>query len=213
MPTQCPLCLTYEQNTLVTGADARTYYCCAECSLIFVDSDHFLSITEEKSHYINHQNGIANQGYVHFLNQLLEPMLPYLSNDMHGLDYGCGPSPTLSQLLNQQGISCDNYDPFFTQTSLKPPYDFIVATECFEHFHQPKIEIHNICQLLTPGGLLGIMTECWSDIEYFKTWYYAKDPTHVCFYHAHTLDYVCREYSLIPLWQNNKRIFIFSYLP
>lgn len=213
MTTPCPLCQAHNQNEMVIGADCRKYYLCAQCSLIFADPCHFLSPDEEKRHYATHENHIKNEGYVRFLNQLLEPMLPYLHSDMRGLDYGSGPGPTLSQLLKQQGINCDNYDPFFTNTSLSPPYDFILATESFEHFHRPANEMKRITEWLKPGGLLGVMTERWINIEQFNHWYYTKDPTHVCFYHANTFDYLCRQYGLVQIWQDTKRVNIFRYRP
>lgn len=209
----CPLCMTCHEKQIITGADQRKYYLCAQCSLIFIDPCHHLSPEEEKQHYATHENHLQNKGYVRFLNQLLEPMLPYLDSLMHGLDYGCGPEPTLSQLVKQHGIACDDYDPFFANAALRPPYDFILATECLEHFYYPKKEFQRMCEWLKPGGVLGIMTEHWATLEQFKTWYYTKDPTHVCFYHEKTLEYLCRHYGLVRLWDDNKRVSIFRRCP
>jgi len=213
MLTLCPLCMTSHENRIISGVDHRTYYLCAQCSLIFVDPCQFLPPNEEKQHYATHQNHLQNEGYVHFLNQIVEPMLPHLHASMRGLDYGCGPGPTLSLLLKQQRITCDNYDPFFADMPLCPPYDFIFATECFEHFFRPADEMKRITEWLKPGGLLGIMTERWTTIEQFKTWYYTKDPTHVCFYHTITLDYICQKYNLVLIWQDAKRAAIFRRHP
>lgn len=213
MLTLCPLCMTSHDNRIVSGADHRTYYLCSQCSLIFADSCHLLPPEEEKQHYATHENHIDNAGYVSFLNQLLEPLLPYLRSDMRGLDYGSGPGPTLSQLVKHHGMDCDDYDPFFTNTPLNPPYDFILATECFEHFHRPADEMKRITEWLKSGGLLGVMTEHWTTLEQFHHWYYTKDPTHVCFYHANTLDYLCRQYGFVPLWQDTKRVTIFRRHP
>lgn len=206
--TPCPLCFTQQPHQKVTGADNRTYYHCANCALIFADPSHFLSRETEKSHYLTHENHIHNAGYVRFLNQVLEPLLPHLDNSMRALDYGCGPGPTLSQLLRQRGITCDDYDPLFANVPLHPPYDVIFATECFEHFHHPEKEIQRIVDLLKPGAWLGIMTECWSSITAFPTWYYSKDPTHVCFYHADTFDYLCRRYGLVQYEPGHRRVVI-----
>lgn len=213
MPTPCPLCNTSPPHPVTPGADQRKYYRCTHCSLIFVDPGYFLSPEAEKRHYSTHENYLHNEGYVRFLNQILEPMLPFVDSNMQGLDYGCGPGPTLSLLLQQQGISCDNYDPFFTQAPINPPYDFILATECFEHFFFPAKEMQKICAWLKPGGLLGVMTERQTTPEQFKTWYYTKDPTHIVFYHTDTFDYLCRHYGLVRLWDDTKRVSIFRRLP
>lgn len=213
MSISCPLCMASHENRIISGADHRTYYLCAQCSLIFVDPCHLLPPDEEKRHYATHENHLQNEGYIHFLNQILEPMLPYMDSTMCGLDYGCGPGPTLSQLVKQQGMACDDYDPFFTHASLNPPYDFIFATECFEHFYRPADEMKHLSTWLKPDGLLGVMTERWTTIEQFKTWYYTKDPTHVCFYHANTFDYLCRQYGFLLMWQDTKRAAIFRRRP
>lgn len=132
-------------------------------------------------------------------------MLVHLNDGMRGLDYGCGPEPTLSLLLERQGIVCEDYDPLFADRILQPPYDFVFSTECFEHFHQPAVEIQKIASLLKPGGLLAIMTERWTTLDEFTSWYYTRDPTHVCFYQTRTLDFVCERYGFTPVWMDESR--------
>jgi SAM-dependent methyltransferase len=176
--------------------------------LIFVDPAHFLSPEREKARYATHENGIKNEGYVAFLYRLLRPMLPLLDAKMRGLDYGSGPGPTLSVLARQHGIACEDYDPFFANRPLHPPYDFIFSTECFEHFHQPAKEFQRIHDLLKPGGLLGIMTEHWTTLPAFAEWYYTKDPTHVSFYHANTFDFACNRFEFKSVWRDDKRVVI-----
>ncbi|HSK31814.1 MAG TPA: class I SAM-dependent methyltransferase [Candidatus Limnocylindria bacterium] len=139
------------------------------------------------------------------MNRVVQPMLPHLDAGMRGLDYGCGPGPTLSLLLQRRGIACDDYDPLFADRLLQPSYDFVFSTECFEHFHQPEIEIRRISSLLKPRGLLGIMTERWTTREGFANWYYTRDPTHVCFYHERTLDFICRRFGFEPVWMDANR--------
>jgi SAM-dependent methyltransferase len=114
----------------------------------------------------------------------------------------------LSQLLRRQGIACEDYDPLFASHPLQPPYDFIFATECFEHFHQPNREIDRICKLLKPDGLLGIMTERWTTLEKFAGWYYTKDPTHVSFFHEQTFSFLRQQFGLELLWKDGNRVMI-----
>lgn len=204
----CPLCSVSGQTTDVRGADQRRYYLCGNCSLIFADPEHRLSPAEERAFYSKHENSIENTGYVDFLNRIVQPMLPFLTREMRGLDYGCGPGPTLALLLKQQGIACDDYDPLFADCDLKAPYDFVFATECFEHFHRPTVELQRISSLLKPGGLLGVMTERWTTLEKFATWYYTRDPTHVCFYHANTLNYIGEQYGFASVWMDQNRVAI-----
>jgi len=195
-------------TTDIRGADRRRYYLCDNCSLIFVDPEHHLSPEQEKAFYLNHENNIENAGYIDFLNRIVQPMLSFLTRGMRGLDYGCGPGPTLSLLLNQKGMRCDDYDPLFTDCALRTPYDFVFATECFEHFHRPGVELQRIGSLLKPRGWLGIMTERWTTPEEFANWYYTRDPTHVCFYHVNTLDYICKQYGYSSVWMDQSRVAI-----
>lgn len=160
--------------------------------------------------YRQHNNGIQYEGYVTFLNKAIHPALKYLKPDMKGLDYGCGPEPTLSLLLKQEGYTCDDYDPFFfPDLDQNKQYDFIFATECFEHFFFPARDLQKINELLKDDGILVIMTELWQDIEKFKTWHYAKDATHVSFYHQRTFHYIAGKYGLTPLVADN-RVIIFQ---
>lgn len=207
MSCSCPLCQSVA-HTDVTATDKRRYYLCGNCSLIFVDPCHYLSYEQEKARYVNHQNSESDSGYVSFLNRLLEPMLSYLDGTMRGLDYGCGPGPTLSRLLMRHGVACDNYDPLFFDNPCAGPYDFITATECFEHFYSPSAEILKLKGLLRSGGLLGVMTEFWQSIELFEKWYYPQDPTHVVFYNQRTIDYIAGQYGFEQIWTDNRRVVI-----
>jgi SAM-dependent methyltransferase len=190
------------------GADQRRYYHCGRCSLIFADPDHRLPAVPAKAFYLTHENSVDNGGYVNFLNRVVQPMLPHLDRSMRGLDYGCGPGPTLSVLVQRRGIACDDYDPLFADHALQPPYDFMFSTECFEHFHHPEVEIRRIRSLLKPGGLLGIMTERWTTSDEFAGWYYTRDPTHVCFYHERTLEVICRTFGFSLMWMDTDRVAI-----
>jgi SAM-dependent methyltransferase len=205
----CPLCRNIDNHAPVKGADARQYFHCSNCDLIFVAPAFYLSAEAEQARYQFHQNNIEDVGYVAFLNKAIQPALLFMNSAMKGLDYGCGPSPTLSKLLQQQGFLCDDYDPyFFPELNTTRKYDFIFATECFEHFFQPEKELHIISDLLNENGLLIIMTEQWQTIEHFNTWYYPKDPTHVCFYHTNTFNFIAEKFGFEILHNDEKRVVV-----
>lgn len=209
IPCACPLCEQTGDKTPVHGADTRRYLLCPPCGLIFVDQEQHLSLEQEKARYQQHHNTIKDRGYIHFLEQVLQPMLPHLAPTMRGLDYGCGPNPVLAQMIRQRGLHCDVYDPLFANHPLQPPYDFILSTECFEHFRNPQQEITRICGLLSPGGLLGIMTELWTSLNRFATWAYTRDRTHVAFYHLRTLHCIAARFGFNVLWNDGCRVAIF----
>jgi len=174
-----------------------------------MDSFHLVSQQEEKTVYSLHENSIEQPGYVSFLNRAIKPALQYIKGSDVGLDYGCGPNPTLSQILKNQGISCYDYDPIFDISDPFDAYDFIFATECFEHFHQPKKDIQKILVKLKSKGLLVIMTQLYDDIKLFPSWHYTKDSTHVCFYHLDTFEFIKNNYGLSLLYTDRSRVFVF----
>ena len=191
----CPLCSSLAEKSHLGGPQGRGYLLCPDCKLIFMESAFLPTRAAEEERYKAHQNGPQDAGYVAFLNQAINPALPYLNNTMHGLDYGCGPNPTLSGLLLSHGLQCENYDPIFFPAFPDHCFDFIFATEVAEHFFHPAEELNRISKLLLPGGILTLMTEHWSSLEGFAEWYYAKDMTHVCFYHSKTIEYICSQYG------------------
>ena len=205
---KCTLCEGSYLKEIVLERDPRRYFLCKECFLIFAHSDFHLNKEEEKSRYSNHQNRIDQAGYVKFLNRAIFPSLDFISSGMIGLDYGCGPSPTLSKLLLKEGIECFDYDPIFGFDHPLDDYDFIFATECFEHFFLPKEDLQKINSLLKPHGFLSIMTERWVTEEGFKDWYYKNDPTHVSFFHENTFHYISKELNFDIVYQDENRVVI-----
>ncbi|MBS0010446.1 MAG: class I SAM-dependent methyltransferase [Bacteroidales bacterium] len=204
----CPLCNNKESLKIIKGPDSRAYRECDQCRLIFTEARFLPSEESEKKRYLTHKNGIQYKGYVNFLNRAIEPALPFLNKDMRGLDFGCGPSPTLSVILEQKGLICDNYDIFFFPDLPREKYDFIFATECFEHFFFPAKEIQHIKSLLKANGILIIMTETWKSVKAFTNWYYARDFTHVSFFHIQTFDFIAQKFEFEILKCINERVVI-----
>ena len=176
--------------------------------LVFVGSAFHPLSAEAEERYRKHENSKHDDGYVSFLMQAITPALPFLDTQMVGLDYGCGPTPTLSHLMDDRGFNCENYDPIFFPILSDRLYDFIFSTECFEHFISPKSDITKVLSLLKPGGLLVVMTDTWTALEGFNQWYYTRDFTHVSFYHKNTFDYICLTFNLTLLSTMGTRVFV-----
>ncbi|MGE4559448.1 MAG: class I SAM-dependent methyltransferase [Desulfobulbus sp.] len=208
-PLPCPLCGDSGNKKRIGGADSRRYFHCPCCRLIFIDPEQFLLREQERARYQQHHNSIEETGYVRFLDQVLSPLLPHLTPSSRGLDYGCGPNPVLAELVQRHGLHCDVYDPFFADVPLHPPYDFLLASECFEHFCRPFRDIARICKLLRPGGWLAVMTEFWRDPGQFSTWTYSRDTTHVSFFHAQTLRFLGCRFPLELIWEDQYRVALF----
>lgn len=206
----CKLCQSGSWYIQGVKADQRSFYQCSNCYLIQVAPEHLPDLQDEKALYDTHQNGPGYLGYLDFLNRAVRPMLPYLNKNMKGLDYGCGPGPAISYLLDRKGIGCEDYDPIYFPIPFKKKYDFLFATECFEHFHYPFKEIEKMDRLLKPKGMIGIMTETFGSAERFKNWYYIKDYTHVIFFHQKTFEWIAREFSWEMIHTDHHRVFIFK---
>lgn len=204
----CTLCEGETLRRIIDEGDPRTYYQCAACHLIFADPRFHLSLKTERSRYALHNNGIEHEGHVAFLNRVVEPCLPLLTANMIALDYGCGPVPTLSRILEQHGITCFDYDPLFGFDHPYREYDVVFATECFEHFYKPQKEFSTIDSLLKPGGYLGVMTEQYENTDRFRTWYYKRDPTHVSFYHRKSFAYLCETYGYEINYADRNRVMV-----
>lgn len=205
---QCPLCESSNVFSSVVSSLGIDHYLCEQCYLIFADKVFLPDWDSEKKRYQTHQNGPQYPGYISFLQQALRPTLPYLNKEMTGLDYGCGPVPTLSVLLEEQGFHCDNYDPFFYPEFPVINFNYIFSTEAAEHFFLPGEELRRIGKLLKPGGLFAIMTELWHDLDHFPDWYYVKDYTHVSFYHLKTIDKICELFNYEVIFNDKRRVIV-----
>lgn len=192
----CPLCAS--RSKMLCDDRQRTFFRCCECDLVFADPETHLDRTAEKSVYAQHENDPADERYRRFLGQLARPLLARLQAGMRGLDYGCGPGPTLSVMLEEAGMEMELYDPFFVpdMTVLERQYDFVTCTEVAEHFCRPARDWNRLASLLRPGSWLGVMTRLVDSRQRFDQWYYKNDPTHVSFYCATTFAWLGARYGL-----------------
>ena len=192
----CPLCKITDISKFYQDR-YRKYFRCRECNLVFVPSENFLSVEEEKARYDFHQNSPDDQRYRQFLNRIFVPMQEFLEPESHGLDFGSGPGPTLSVMFEDAGHSMFIYDYFYARdlSVLERQYDFITATEVLEHLRSPKKELDRLWTCLKPGGKLGIMTKLLSVSEIFARWHYKNDLTHVCFFSRSTFEWLASQWK------------------
>lgn len=190
----CPLCQSVD-CFIYSSDKRRQYWRCQQCQLIFADPAALLDAAAEISIYQQHQNDPTDQRYRAFLNKLAAPLQQRLTKTgLQGLDFGCGPGPTLSLMLAESGQQMSIYDPYFADNPqvLTQSYDFICATEVIEHFYQPAREWQLWLQLLKPGGWLGLMTKITDQVTDFANWHYKNDPTHVSFFSSKTFAYLAK---------------------
>ncbi len=211
----CPLCGA-DEAALYLHADGRDYFQCPLCRLIFVPPEFWPAPQIEKERYEQHQNSGSDAGYVAFLKQLSEPLATMLPEGARGLDFGAGPAsdgrPVLCELFRGEGFECLPYDPFFFPEMPDGPFDFIAASETFEHLRHPVEEIEKIHENLRTGGLLGVMTAFWKEALFMNNWHYRRDFTHLCFYRMESFAWIQEHFGFACRWTDERRVIILEKL-
>ena len=192
----CPLChsLSIKEYEQVGKINFMT---CAECFLVFKAPQFYPSQHKEKSRYLLHENDVNDINYQRFVDPIVSAISKQYPPSSTGLDYGAGPGPVATKLLNDKGYSIALYDPFFHPNIevLNIKYDFIICCEVIEHFHKPKKEFELLRKLLKPNGSLYCMTKLLPEKSEFKNWNYKNDLTHVVFYSEKNLQWIKEHYS------------------
>jgi SAM-dependent methyltransferase len=183
----CPVCCAGECERFVE-VGPREYIRCPACEAVFLHPEQRPDRERERACYDLHNNSREDERYAAFLRRLADPLIERLSPGAEGLDYGCGPTPLLSELLEEAGFPTSGYDPFFfpEEAVFERTYDFITCSEAAEHFHRPHHEFARLDRLLRPGGLLAVMTSFLDGVEDFVNWRYRREEAHVVFYKKRT---------------------------
>lgn len=175
----------------------RMYWRCENCDLVFVDKANLLSIGDEKRIYDCHQNDPSDLRYRTFLSRLWLPLSQRIPPKSTGLDFGCGPGPTLSEMAEEQGFCMSIFDPIYfpISTALQQQYSFVTATEVVEHIYWPGVTLRKLWAIIQPNGYLAVMTKLREESTVFAQWHYKNDPTHVRFYSRNTFNCLAEEYN------------------
>ena len=207
--TTCPLCKS-KNNSLLYKDHLRDYLQCTNCDLVFVPTEYHLSLAEEKERYDTHNNNPKDSRYRQFLSQLTNPLNLLIPNRSFGLDFGCGPGPALSLMLEEKGHRVELYDKFYyqNQSVFDKTFDFIAMTEVIEHLSDPIFEIERLKSILKPDGVIAIMTQTLTQNTDFKAWYYKNDPSHIGFYNQKSLGYLADYFELEITHYSERVIFL-----
>lgn len=215
-------CLFCDAHSLeaIEHTNSRLYFYCEGCGLLFADPHTHLSQHEERERYLQHNNEPTDLGYREFLCRLQKPLLKHISAEGKALDFGCGPEKAMASLFEESGYEIKSYDPlFFNKRDLLKEryYDLVACSEVVEHFNHPRRSWSLLSSLIRPGGVLGVMTSTlnegpqWKDD--FRKWYYANDPTHVCFYSNQFFESLSKRFSMRLIEVPHKNVRIFSHEP
>ena len=193
----CSLCQS-DKTSHFHKEESRQFLICLNCEYVFVPKIYQLSEDEEKLRYDTHNNDPKDIRYRQFLSQLSEPLLKKISDNSFGLDFGSGPGPTLSLMLEDYGHKVALFDKFYAKDTsvFNRKYDFITATEVIEHLSNPMTEINRLIKCLNDGGYLAVMTQILTSKINFSNWYYKNDPSHIGFFSKKTLKYLASNFDL-----------------
>lgn len=192
----CPLCGSNKTQSYYSNENS-SYWQCSSCELVFLAKRFHLNNKDEKSRYDLHQNDSDDAGYRQFLSTVFNPVLKHIQPQAKGLDFGCGPGPTLSLMFKDAGFEVDLFDKYYANHPqiFNNSYDFITATEVAEHLAEPGIELARLYGMLKPNGVLAVMTGMLNTDIDFSTWYYKSDPTHICFFNQTSMKYLAAQWG------------------
>lgn len=193
---KCPLCCDSSISFFYSDKK-REYWRCDICRLVFVPPEFQLSTMAEKAEYDKHNNTLVDEGYRKFLSRMFNPVQSLLQTPADGLDFGCGPGPLLAKMFRDSGYQMSIYDLFYENNPkvLEQKYDFITATEVFEHLREPGRVLEQLMGMLNQQGILGVMTKRVTNQSAFEKWHYKNDQTHICFFSIDTFCWIASRYN------------------
>lgn len=194
----CPLCQN-SQTKLFYEEKRRPFFLCPVCFLIFVPEAFHISADEEKKRYDFHENDPKGQNYLAYKSWMRDFFNWVGREQLQGqvCDYGSGPHPILEEILKEEGsehLTFSSYDVYYAAEKFPAPssVDVILLSEVVEHFRDLRLEWEKISQSLKPHARIYIRTSLWSDKTTWSSWAYARDNTHIAFYHEKTFLYLAK---------------------
>lgn len=192
-----------------------TYYRCSVCGFVFLDDAFIVDEVREKKQYDQHKNGLENEGYVQMFEEFIEiSIAPYLNDTIKtALDFGSGPGPVLSTLLQRRGLVVDIYDLYYAPKKVykNKKYHLITSTEVFEHLHKPLEVLRLLAEHTHSGGYIVLMTKSPpKDDQAFLAWWYRRDPTHISFFTPQSFEIMADKVALRLLETVHDNIVIFQ---
>ena len=208
MNVECTLC--GGETVQLRHPKIADYYWCQECDYIFKEEKHIISQNAELKIYNMHNNSIDDPRYVNYFKTFIEDaVIKYMSEGRKGLDFGSGPSPVLSKVLeNEYGYSMSIYDKFYApeRVYIGEKYDLITTTEVIEHIKDPLEYFKLFNALLKQDGALAIMTQFHPQAEgAFINWHYMRDRSHISFFTLKTMEYIAKKTDFTIVYTDNKR--------
>ena len=190
------------------------YYRCSSCGFVYLDDSFMVDKDREKRQYDQHNNSLENKGYVEMFETFIDDaIVPYMKNIQTALDFGSGPEPVFSKLLERRGLEVDIYDIYFSPKKVyeDKKYDLISSTEVFEHLSKPMEVLEELVSSLNSNGYVALMTKFPpSDDKEFLAWWYRRDPTHISFFTPKSFEVMAKKVGLKVLKTLNNNVVVFQ---
>jgi hypothetical protein len=191
-----------------------TYYRCSPCGFVFLDDKYMVNAIDEKSKYDQHNNSLENEGYVQMFEDFLDLSIGSYSEKIKTvLEFGSGPAPVLSKLLERRGFEVDIYDLYYAPQKVyeTKSYDLITSTEVFEHLQKPLDILELLVKHTNTNGYIALMTKFPpKDDKEFLAWWYRRDPTHISFFTPKSFEVMAEKVGLKVLKTINENIVVFQ---
>lgn len=168
----CPLCGSISH--LYFQDKQRSFQECDACKLVFVPRSELVTEYAEKSRYDAHE---IDKYYQTYLSTIAAAIMPHRKPDERGLDFGCGKTTALGDIIG----NVESYDLFYRpdENLLNQKYDFIILSEVIEHLRNPKQTMEDLKKL---ASKFFIKTKLLPEKSKFPDWFYKRDITHVQFF-------------------------------
>ena len=180
------------------------------CSSDLKDSSIHVDLDEEFKIYENHNNSIHDKKYVNYLKDFIDhSVVPFSGNGRQGFDFGSGPEPVLSMIMeNDYGYEMDIHDKFYATEKVyeNKKYDLITSTEVIEHLDNPLEYFKLFKDHLNNNGILALMTLFHPvDRDKILEWFYIRDKSHISFFTPKTMEIIAEKTELEFIYTNNHR--------
>ena len=206
----CPLCLN-QKSELFDQDKQRRFLLCNSCDLVFVEREDLIPEDLEKKRYESHENSEEDVGYRNYLSKIANSIKGHLSSSDDGLDFGCGKTKMLEELLTPRSVK--SYDVYFhpVEELLSQKYNFIILSEVIEHLRSPRETMLFLNDCLKPQGQFFIKTKLRPESrDDFSKWFYKRDITHVQFFNERSFQEFARMCDLKSPEKIGEDLFLFK---
>lgn len=193
---RCQIC---DEKNEIIEINGEKYYFCHNCN--FLQRVNLLTEEKEKERYDLH---ICDDKYNEYMGSVFLKIKDFISGNV--LDFGCGKTHILSDIINDNGLNCDYYDYYYYPNLDNRKYDTIILIEVIEHILDSKTLFFMFDSLLNVHGKLIIMTNFL--VKDLNNWWYIRDKTHISIYNLKCFEILAEKYNYNIIYTNNKNLIV-----